>query len=180
MDYEDVLKFWFVECSPRDWFLRNDAFDETVRQRFGKTYEQAARGATAHWRGTPRGRVAEVIVLDQFPRNMFRGTPQAFATDDQALALSQAAVAARADRGLPAALRQFLYMPFMHSESKEVHRQAVRLFFSLPPWRWRALVYELQHKRIIDRFGRYPHRNAVLGRPSTPEELEFLKKHPGF
>lgn len=179
-DYEDVLRFWLQECSPRQWYSRNDALDETIRQRFTETYWRALRGETSGWRATPRGRVAELIVLDQFARNIFRDSPQAFAGDALALELAQEAVALGVDKKVPAKLRQFLYMPYMHSESRAAHAAAVRLFLSLPPWRWPTVWYELAHKRIIDRFGRYPHRNAVLGRESTPEEVAFLKKHGGF
>jgi uncharacterized protein (DUF924 family) len=180
MHPSDILKFWFEESSPRQWFARSDAFDAEIRARFFDTYERAARGETESWRQTPEGRLAEIIVLDQFSRNLFREDPRAFAQDERALSLAQEAIAAGADKKLSAAQRQFLYMPFMHSESKQAHARAVRLFRSLPFWRWAVLYFELRHKRIIDRFGRYPHRNKALGRASTPEEETFLKTHKGF
>ncbi len=180
VEYHDVLTFWFEECGPRQWFAKNPELDETITQRFLSTYRRAAEGETEHWRQTPEGRLAEVVVLDQFPRNMFRDSPQAFATDALALRLAQEAVRVGADKKLGPSERHCLYLPYMHSESRAVHAQAVRLYLSLPPWKWVALNYELKHKRIIDRFGRYPHRNAVLGRTSTPEEEAFLAKHPGF
>jgi uncharacterized protein (DUF924 family) len=179
-DYGPVLVFWFEECSPRQWFAKNPELDDTIRRRFLPTYRRAAAGETQRWRQQPEGRLAEIIVLDQFPRNMFRDSPQAFATDTLALGLAQEAVRLGVDKKLSANQRHCLYLPYMHSESRTAHADAVRLFFSLPPWKWVALLYELRHKRIIDRFGRYPHRNAALGRISTPEEQAFLATHAGF
>lgn len=174
----NVIRFWFEESKPAQWFRKDPAFDEEIRRRFLDVYERAARGETADWRATPEGRLAEVIVLDQFPRNLFRNSAQAFATDERALALAREAVAVGDDRRLTRAQRRFLYMPYMHSESREVHRAAVWLFLSLlNPF---VSYFEWKHKRIIDRFGRYPHRNAVLGRESTPEELIFIQTHKGF
>jgi len=170
---EQVINFWFKEAKGK-WFSEDESLDAQIRERFLKTYEDAVSGATAKWRDTPLGRLAEIIVLDQFARNIFRSSPKAFAADDLALSLAREAVGVGDDKKLNTTERHFLYMPYMHSESKEVHKEAVRLFWSLLPWQWMALVYEYKHKRIIDRFGRYPHRNKVLGRISTPEELEFL------
>jgi uncharacterized protein (DUF924 family) len=177
MKYDGILDFWFRECKPRQWFRTDAALDQTIRERFTETYWRVAGNEVAHWRETPEGRLAEIIVLDQFARNIFRGTPQAFAEDDRALALAEEAVEQGADRKLSATMRHFLYMPFMHSESVDAHKKAVRLFLSLPPWKWVVVVYELRHKRTIERFGRYPARNAVLGRQSTAAELKYLKAH---
>jgi uncharacterized protein (DUF924 family) len=179
MHPEDIITFWFTQSAGK-WFGKNDAFDTEIRNRFLPTYEKAARGETADWRGTPHGRLAEVIVLDQFPRNMFRGTARAFESDTAALRLSEDTVHTGEDKKLSRMERQFLYMPYMHSESRDAHKKAVWLFASLLPWGWGAFVYELKHKKIIDRFGRYPHRNVALGRESTTEELAFLKTNPGF
>jgi uncharacterized protein (DUF924 family) len=121
---------------------------------------------------TPEGRLAEIIVLDQFSRNVWRDTPRAFAQDALALALAQELVASGQDRSLPVAQRSFAYMPYMHSESALIHEQAVALFSQ--PGMADTLRFELQHKAIVDRFGRYPHRNAILGRSSTAKELAFL------
>lgn len=176
--YQDVLNFWFKESKPSQWFKKDAAFDDAIRSRFLSTYEAATKGETVAWRSTPEGRVAEIIVLDQFSRNMFRGTAQAFAADQQALALAQEAVALGLDKKLSRDERHFLYMPYMHSESREVHKKAFWLF--LLSFDWGGFKYERMHKKIIDRFGRYPHRNESLGRPSTPEEIEFIKTHPGF
>ncbi len=179
-DPQTILDFWFKECSPQQWFTKDEAFDTCMRERFAETYESIVRGETASWRATPEARLAEILVLDQFARNMFRGTPKSFAADPLAFSLAEDAVQARADKQLTNMQRQFLYMPYMHSESREAHKRAMRLFFSLPFSQWGALLYEYKHKKIIDRFGRYPHRNAILGRTSTPEETEFLKTNKGF
>ena len=150
--------------------------DEAIRTRFGATLEAAARCELFAWRTTPEGRLAEVLVLDQFSRNIYRDTARSFAQDALALALAQELVASGQDRSLPLAQRSFAYMPYMHSESALVHAQAALLFAQ--PGMEDTLRFELRHKEIIDRFGRYPHRNATLGRESTPEELAFLNE-PG-
>lgn len=173
---EDVLNFWFSECRPDHWWTKSNDFDALVARRFGALHRAAASGELAHWRARGRGRLAEIIILDQFSRNMYRDDPRAFASDPLALALSQEAIAARVHESWPADWLQFLYMPFMHSESATIHEEAMELFSA--PGLEDNLKYELAHKRIIDRFGRYPHRNACLGRVSTPEELAFLKE-PG-
>lgn len=174
--FEAVLDFWFAECDPRQWWQVDPAFDASIAQRFGRTHAAAVAGELYGWRCSARGRLAEVIVLDQFSRNLFRGSAQAFAADAMALALAQEAVAARLHEALPPQQRAFLLMPYEHSESRLVHVQAERLFaaLGLP----QAYDYELRHKAIIDRFGRYPHRNAVLGRESTDDERLFLQQ-PG-
>lgn len=168
-----VLSFWFEEIAPAQWWTKSPAFDRVVAERFGALHRAASQCELAGWRATPEGRLAEVIVLDQFPRNMFRDDGRAFATDALALALAQTAVALGADRALDPQRRVFLYMPYMHSESPVVHETALALFETLGIAD--NLDYERRHKAIVDRFGRYPHRNALLGRPSTHEELEFLK-----
>lgn len=170
-----VLKFWFEETTPEQWWVADPAFDATVTERFGETLRQAAAGELHSWRIEPRGRLAEILVLDQFSRNVYRGTPRAFAQDGMALALAQEAVAIASLEALTPKQRPFLILPYMHSESAAIHREALRLFQDFAP---DNLDYELRHKAIVDRFGRYPHRNAVLGRASTPEEIEFLKQ-PG-
>lgn len=174
--YLPVLQFWFHEISPAQWWKVDPAFDRLIMERFGELHARAARAELFEWRSEPRGRLAEVIVLDQFSRNMFRGTGRAFETDTLALALAQEAVAAKADLALPQEERAFLYMPYMHSESKVIHLQAEGLFRDNTSRNY--LEHELRHKAIIDRFGRYPHRNAALGRQSTLEELAFLAE-PG-
>jgi len=173
---DDVQKFWFGELSKAQWFKKDPAVDQAVAQRFTHLHRQAAQCELSHWRITPQGRLAEIIVLDQFPRNIYRNSAQAFATDALALALAQEAVRQGEDRILPPVERSFLYMPYMHSESPVIHSQAMELFDQ--PGLEENLRFEIRHKDIIDRFGRYPHRNELLGRESTPEEVEFLKQ-PG-
>lgn len=169
---QDVLRFWFEEATPAQHFGKDAAFDATIRARFAALHAAAARCELAPWRDSPAGRLAEIIVLDQFSRNLFRGDARAFAADGMALALAQEAIRAGADRDMLAVRQAFLYMPFMHSESHAIHVDAERLFRR--PGLEDNHKFELKHKAIIDRFGRYPHRNAALGRVSTPEELEFL------
>lgn len=176
MKAEDVIRFWFEECEPRQWFEKDPAFDARLRERFQATHTAAGRGELFGWRETAEGRLAEVIVLDQFSRNLYRDTTHAFAFDTLALVLAQEAVVRGVDRELAVSQRAFLYLPYMHSESLAIHDQAEHLFNQ--PGLEYNLKYELQHRRIIERFGRYPHRNAILGRASTPEELEFLQQ-PG-
>jgi uncharacterized protein (DUF924 family) len=172
----EVLRFWFEDCRPEQWFATDPDFDARLRQRFAPTHDAARRGELYAWRGSVDGRLAEVIVLDQFSRNLYRGTADAFACDTIALVLAQEAVASGGDRQLPARRRAFLYMPYMHSESLLIHEQATLLFSQ--PGLEQNLEYELRHKRILERFGRYPHRNTVLGRASSAEEIEFLQQ-PG-
>ena len=171
-----ILHFWFTELTPKQHYAKDTALDKTICTRFGATLEAAAKCELFAWRSTPEGRLAEVLVLDQFSRNVYRDSPRAFAQDALALALAQELVASGQDRSLPLAQRSFAYMPYMHSESALVHAQAVTLFAQ--PGMEDTLRFELVHKAIIDRFGRYPHRNAILGRESTPEELAFLSE-PG-
>ena len=177
-DIDAILHFWFEEVSLEKKFEKDEALDATIRERFEDTYWRVMNGETVDWRETPEGRLAEIIVLDQFARNMFRGTPQAFAGDELALRLAKEAVAVGADTEVPKEQRAFFYLPYMHSETPEVHEEAMELFKELG--NEKNLKYERIHKDIIDRFGRYPHRNEVLGRESTPEEIEFLKEHEGF
>lgn len=174
--HDTVLAFWFQETQPAQWWKVDPAFDARVRGRFGALHEQARRCELFGWRATPAGRLAEVIVLDQFARNIHRGTALAFAADPLALALAQEAVAAGADLALPVEQRAFFYLPYMHSESAAIHAVAEPLMQARAPQHTHD--FELKHKAIIDRFGRYPHRNAILGRPSTAAELAFLQQ-PG-
>ena len=176
MNPQSILHFWFNELSPKQHYAKDAALDEAIRTRFGTTIEAAARCELFGWRTTPEGRLAEVLVLDQFSRNVYRDMARAFAQDALALALAQELVASGQDRSLPLAQRSFAYMPYMHSESALVHTQAVALFSQ--PGMEDTLLFELRHKDIIDRFGRYPHRNTLLGRTSTAEELAFLSE-PG-
>ena len=178
MDSTEVSEFWFNELGPKDWFRQDDGIDTVVAKRFGSTYRAAAASELWSWRSTALGALAEIIVLDQFPRNMFRADPRAFATDPMALVLAQEALRRALDQDLSAPQKSFMYMPFMHSESALIHQTAAKLFSQ--PGLEENLDFELRHKAIIERFGRFPHRNQILGRPSTPEEIEFLKTNPGF
>ena len=176
MQPQPILHFWFEELAAKQHFVKDAALDGTILARFGDTLETAARCELFAWRATAEGRLAEIIVLDQFSRNVYRDTPRAFAQDALALVLAQELVASGQDCSLPEAQRVFAYMPYMHSESALVHTQAVELFTQLG--NDNNLSFELRHKAIIDRFGRYPHRNAILGRTSSTEELAFLAE-PG-
>lgn len=176
MNPEAILTFWFDELEPRQYFVKDASLDATIRQRFADTHAAAARGELYAWRDSVHGRLAEIIVLDQFSRNLFRDDPRAFACDPMALVLAQELVRSGSAHDLPAARRAFAYMPYMHSESPRIHDIAVRLFSE--PGLEGNLKFEHSHKAIIDRFGRYPHRNAVLGRTSSEGELAFLKE-PG-
>lgn len=172
MGYLDILKFWFEEKEPKQWFGKHASFDALIRERFAPVHRAAAQGEFVAWRTTAQGRLAEIIVLDQFSRNLFRDDARAFACDGMALVLAQEAVQKGADSALQPVQRAFLYMPYMHSESARIHEDAMRLFAQ--PGLENNLAFERRHKAIIDRFGRYPYRNAVLGRQSTPEEQAFL------
>jgi uncharacterized protein (DUF924 family) len=171
-----VLQFWFEELTEKQHFAKDAALDALIAQRFGALLESAARCELFGWRGLPAGRLAEIIVLDQFSRNVWRNHlvhgPRAFAQDALALALAQELVARGDDAQLPLAQRRFAYMPYMHSESLAVHQEALRLFAQ--PGLQDNLRFERSHLAILERFGRYPHRNAALGRVSSAEELTFL------
>lgn len=176
MNYSDIINFWYTQIPSRNWFIKDPAFDTMLKRRFNGIHQQAVAGELVHWRQKPLGKLAEIIVLDQFSRNMFRDTPNAFSHDSQALVLAQSAIEQGADLGLLPKQKSFLYMPFMHSESAAIHQQAVTLFNQ--PGLEENHKFELKHKAIIDQFGRYPHRNEILGRYSTQEELVFLSQ-PG-
>lgn len=169
----DILNFWFQEIDSKRHWVKDSEFDALIRKRFSSVHQAASECELFAWRVTSEGRLAEIIILDQFSRNMFRDTPQAFAQDSLALALAQEAVANAADKEMDEYKRSFLYMPYMHSESRLVHVEAEKLFKPLGNYE-----FELKHKAIIDRFGRYPHRNEILKRESTSEEIEFLQQ-PG-
>lgn len=170
---QEVLHFWFQELQPADWFKKDPSLDAQIRSRFFPTFQILITGQASAWQETPSARLAEIIVLDQMTRNMFRGTAEAFSGDRLALRRAMEAVAAKDDQKLPIEQRQFIYMPYMHSEDLQVHEIAVQLFNQ--KGMEERLKYEILHKEIIERFGRYPHRNAILGRASTSEEIEFLK-----
>ena len=174
--HEEILKFWFEEIDQSQWWKKDEELDRLIIERFSEVHFRATCCELFEWRESAGGRLAEIIVLDQFSRNMFRGSPRSFASDPLALALSQAAIDAGADKLLSPVERSFLYMPFMHSESPKIHEIAMKLFKKNGIQS--NLDFEIKHRQIIQRFGRYPHRNSILGRESTAEEIEFLKQ-PG-
>jgi uncharacterized protein (DUF924 family) len=180
MDEKKVLDFWFGRGrTPRFkkfWFEKSFATDRKIKERFGRALESAKKGNLDAWTATPRGRLALIILLDQFSRNIHRGKREAFAADARALRLTKQALKQREDRKLHPLERIFLYMPLMHSEKKADQKQSVALFTKLKMKE--NLWYAKEHKRVIDAFGRFPHRNAILGRRSTKKELEYLAK-PG-
>jgi uncharacterized protein (DUF924 family) len=187
VDFREVLDFWFGPAGspeygrPREaWFKKSEAFDEAIRARFLDLHAQAADGQLHAWQAAPDSLLALIVVLDQFPRNLFRGTSRAFATDAQALAAAQLAVDRGLDRLLSPVQRWFVYLPFEHAEDLALQRRCLELFEGLRGGADSAdtIDYARRHYEIITRFGRFPHRNAVLGRVSTPEEIEFLKQ-PG-
>ena len=172
MNYSDILNFWFEQVSSDDWFKKNETLDLKMVEKFIVIHSQATAGELFEWREEPLGRLAEIIILDQFSRNIYRDAPKSYASDDMALALAEEAIRKNVHQNLETCHKQFLYMPFMHSESKIIHDIAVKLFSE--PGLEKNLSYELSHKSIIDRFGRFPERNEILGRISTPEEQIYL------
>ena len=166
----DVLQFW-REAGPGRWFLHDEAFDTAFRERFLAAHEAALAGELADWSTSAEGALALVLLLDQFPRNAFRGTPRMYASDAQARAIADAALARGFDAQVEAPLRQFFYLPFMHSEHLADLERCVALNRAEGG---ESLRYALHHRDIVQRFGRFPHRNAVLGRVSTPQEQRFL------
>lgn len=169
---DEVLGFWFEEHGQEDWFGADPTFDEKLREGFFDTHAALMRGEGWSWRVSARGRVAEIIVLDQFSRQLHRGSAQSFAGDLAALCLAQELVASKKDKDLPDNYRMFALMPYMHSESLAVHEEAVRLFTELGMEG--VLDFEMRHKQVIEKFGRYPKRNAALGRNSTPQERAYI------
>jgi uncharacterized protein (DUF924 family) len=184
MQPREVLDFWFTDRVQKLCFERDDAFDAELRTLFGAAVAEAQAGGFQSWRETAEGTLALLILLDQMSRNIYRGSPLAFAADDRALAIAEQAVEAGLDRHFPFPWRRFFLLPYEHSEDPQVHKRALALFAGLAVdcavednvEAAVQLVYAARHAEIVFRFGRYPHRNAVLGRVSTPEELEFLKE----
>ena len=169
---DEILNFWFGELSRRDWFRKDEALDSTIASRFGAIYHELRAGVPATWLNTPQGYLAAILVLDQFPRNMFRGDARSFATDDAALGLAKRAIAEGLDELLTRDQRVFLYMPFQHSEHRDDQARAIALYTMLG--KPSNLDFALRHQAVVNRFDRFPHRNAVLGRASTAEEQAFL------
>jgi uncharacterized protein (DUF924 family) len=179
-----ILAFWFGDAGDADcgkrrkaWFSKSPEFDSAIGERFLEDYRLARAGGLDDWRDSPETCLALILLLDQFPRNMFRGTPEAFAADVQALALARHAVERGFDRMLPPEQRMFVYLPFEHSESIADQRRCVELMQGLrgAPGLEDVSDFAQRHLRVIERFGRFPHRNAIQGRESSPEEIEFLR-----
>ncbi len=175
---QTILAFWFDELEPADWFHRSDAHDETIRARFGETHARLLAAAPAKAADDPRETLALVILFDQFSRNMFRNDPRAFAADALALSIVRDALTREQDMALGEQERVFLYMPFMHSENLADQETSVRLFTDLG--REDNVKYAILHRDVIATFGRFPHRNAVLGRETTAAEAQHLAEHGGF
>ncbi len=178
MNVETILNFWFKELTPQQWWKKDPLLDEHIKSRFALIHHHATQGELFEWRDTAEGCLAEIIILDQFSRNIFRNQPQSFAYDGMALVLAQEAIRKEFNKQLSTSQKAFLYLPFMHSESLEMHQHALKLFAE--PGLESNFDFEKKHLEIIKRFGHYPHRNSVLGRPTTDEEELFLKDNPGF
>lgn len=181
----EILDFWFGRLEEADygkprkvWFIKNPEFDEEVRSRFLNDYQQATTGQLDDWKASPEGCLALIILLDQFPRHMFRSQPQAFATDPQALAYAKYGIQRGFDQELRPIQRQFVYLPLEHSENLATQHQCIELFSTLKDYPECAsgVDYAHRHLKVIERFGRFPHRNEILGRETTPDEAEFLKQ----
>lgn len=172
----EVLSFWFEELGNEDWFKPTPELDHHCAMRFGASHLALSRTIPDAWRATPADRLAAILLLDQLPRNMYRGSPLAFATDGLALREARLAIEADADAGMTVDQRAFLYLPFEHSEEIVDQTISVRLFTELGDSNY--LDFAIRHREIIAQFGRFPHRNAILGRPSTASEAEFLSQ-PG-
>lgn len=170
---DQVLAFWFEELTPQQWWVKDDALDQQIKASFLATHQAASKGELYPWRVDALGRLAEIIVLDQFSRNIYRNQPESFAQDPMALVLAQEAISLGIDQQLTDQQRGFLYLPFMHSESLAIHHIAEQLYRDHLP---SNLDFELKHKVIIERFGRYPHRNEILNRTSSQAEIDFLKE----
>jgi uncharacterized protein (DUF924 family) len=187
-DAETIVDFWFgasgsadYGCARTAWFAKDAAFDAEIRERFGSLIERALRGELEDWGDAPRSAIAQVLLLDQFTRNAFRDSPRAFAGDPRALAAAARMVGLRQDEELPTFMRGFVYLPYEHAEGLAMQDEAIRLLTRLAaadPAQQSMLDYAYKHRAVIERFGRFPHRNAILGRRSTAEEIEFLRR-PG-
>ncbi|MCB1651036.1 MAG: DUF924 domain-containing protein [Alphaproteobacteria bacterium] len=177
---DEILYFWFEELAPSQWFQSSAAVDADIRERFLVTHEMAADGLCNSWAVDAEGSLALIIVLDQFPRHMFRGEARAFATDEKALLIAKQAVHKGFDQVLEPVKRGFLYLPFQHSEVLSDQGRSVELFGAMAEENPAGDMYARRHYVPIEKFGRFPHRNQILGRQSTPEEIQFLKENSGF
>ena len=173
---KDVLEFWFVETQPQQWFQVNEDFDQQVIDRFSEPYAMAARGEFDEWQKDADGALALIILLDQMPRNMFRGTLKAFETDKKALIVSKYAISKGLDQVLNAQKRRFLYLPFEHSENMNDQKRSVELFEKIKDDDPLGYDYAVRHYKVIEEYGRFPHRNKILDRENTPEEEAYLSQ----
>jgi uncharacterized protein (DUF924 family) len=175
---QSVIDFWFTEISPKQWWVKSVEFDDLIRQRFFTIYEETRGGKYLDWINSAQSCLARILVLDQFPRNMFRDKPESFQTDALALAATKHALSLGFDSGMPSQHKAFLYMPLMHSEAIDDQAKAIDLFTAAGPDLSENLKSSERHKAIIGQFGRFPHRNQILGRASSEAEVTFLKQ-PG-
>lgn len=175
---ETVLDFWFVQTQPQQWFQVNEEFDQVVKDQFEESYQLAADGVYEDWKNDADGALALVLLLDQMPRNMFRGTSKAFATDGKALVVSKYAISKGLDQVLTPPKRRFLYLPFEHSENLNDQRRSVELFESMKDDDPLGYDYAMRHFKVIEKYNRFPHRNKIIGRENTPDEEEYLSQ-PG-
>ena len=178
---KNILNFWFKETEPKQWFETNAIFDQLIRDRFGKAYEDAAKGVYNDWQATAEGVLALCILLDQFPRNMFRGKPEAFASDDKALMIAKAAIEKGLDNPMSAQQKRFIYLPFEHSENMQDQKHSVELFETTKDVDPMGYEYAVKHLEVIEEFGRFPHRNKILKRSNTAaEEVYLAQPNAGF
>lgn len=177
----EVLRFWFEESEPAQWFQINPAFDAEITERFSCTHDMVSKDLCNDWARDADGALALCIVLDQFPRNMFRGTPKAFASDEKALLIAKESIQKGFDIILPPLKRRFMYLPFEHSEDIKEQEKSVKYFGTMKDTDPLGLEYAIRHHDVIKRFGRFPHRNKIFGRDSTDQEQKFLEQFPlGF
>jgi uncharacterized protein (DUF924 family) len=177
MNYLEIIHFWFEVVTPEQWFKVDEALDLQMTERYIALHSSVVAGEYSYWRNEPLGRLAEVLVIDQFSRNIYRDDPKAFIYDPMGLALAQECIRGNFHNNFSAAYKKFLYMPFMHSESNVIHNHGLLLFSE--PGMEDSLSFELQHKEVIEKFGRYPSRNDILSRASTLAETEYLKNLEG-
>ena len=174
---EDVLAYWLDDLSPSDWYRSDEALDQAIRDRFVNDWQEAVAGGRSHWLANPAGTLAYIILLDQFPRNMFRGSGRAFASDKAALAAAKCAIRKGWDLRIDEPARQFFYLPLMHSENLCDQDRCVRLMLTRMPRTGGAnLLHARAHREVIRRFGRFPYRNEALGRANTAAESEFIEE----
>lgn len=177
---EDVLSFWFVETTPVQWFQVSPVFDEMVKERFLDLFRFASQGFCDEWENSADGAMALTLLFDQFPRNMFRDATQSYETDEKARAIARQAIDRGFDQLFISFKRRFFYLPFEHSESLDDQRLSVELFSSMREDEPLAYEYAVRHFKVIERFGRFPHRNKILGRESSSEEIKFLEEFGRF